>query len=141
MSDYLDKSQLTSQSLPEDDVQLALGKVRVRGMSRGETLRLQAAKESGSLKTQAAWECRMVSWCLLAPTMTEIEVGEWQEADLAGGDLEAVTDKISELSGVAEGADKSGVPGVRDDAGSGVRVLPGAEAVDDGGPAAGADEQ
>ena len=115
MGEYLDKSALTSQELAEDDVDLGRGKVRVRGMSRGETLRLQKAKEAGAIKDAGAWERRMVSMCLLQPTMTEIEVGEWQEADPAGGDLQAVTEKIRDLSGLAEGADKSGVQDVRDD--------------------------
>lgn len=141
MTGYLDKGALTTQSLPEDDVDLGRGKVRVRGMSRGETLRLQKEKEIGAIKDVAGWERRMVSMCLLEPTMTEIEVGEWQEADPAGGDLQSVTDKISELSGMSEGADKSGVPGVRDESDAGIRVLSGAEAEPDGGPAAGADEQ
>ena len=140
MSEYLDKGALTAQSMSEDDVDLGRGKVRVRGMSRGETLRLQQAKEAGQIKDMGAWERRMVSLCLLAPTMTEIEVGEWQEADAAGGDLQLVTEKIRDLSGLSEDADKSGVPDVRDEPGDGVRVLPGDEAEHDGGPASGADE-
>jgi hypothetical protein len=117
MSDYLDKSRLTSQTLPEDDVTLAEGKVRVRGLSRGEVFAMHEAKKSGGLKTEGEWERRMVSIALVAPEMTEDEVGAWQRTGTAGGDLEKVTSKISELSGLSEGADKSGVPDVRDEPG------------------------
>ena len=120
MSEYLDKGDLTSQELPEDDVDLGRGRVRVRGMTRGETLRLQKAKETGALKDVGAWERRMVSMCLLRPTMTEIEVGEWQEADPAGGDLQAVTEKISELSGISKGSEKEAMQTFRDGSGDGV---------------------
>jgi hypothetical protein len=112
----------------------------VRGLSRGEVFAMQKSRQDGGIKDEAAWERRMVSIALLAPKVTEDQVGTWQGGP-AGGDLETVTDKISELSGMSEGADKSGVLGVRDDAGSGVRVLPSAEAGQDGGPAAVADEQ
>jgi hypothetical protein len=115
MSEYLGAETLTNQSLPQDDVQLAKGKVRVRGLSRGEVFALQAAKSAGDLKDEGAWERRMVSLAMLAPKLTEDQVGEWQQGP-AGGDLEAVTNKVSELSGLGEGADKSGVPDVRDDA-------------------------
>ena len=115
MSDYLDKSALTSQELPEDDVQLAMGKVRVRGLSRGEVFAMQKSKADGGLKDEGAWERRMVSVAMVAPKMTEDEVGDWQRTGTAGGDLESVTEKISELSGLSEGADKSGLPDVRGD--------------------------
>jgi hypothetical protein len=140
MSDYLDVDVLTSQTLPEADVQLAKGKVRVRGLSRGEVFAMQKSRADGGIKDEAAWERRMVSIALLTPEVTEDQVGAWQRGP-AGGDLEAVTNKISELSGLSEGADKSGLPALRDDSGSGVRVLPGDEADADGGPTAGADEQ
>ena len=81
----------------------------------------------------------MLALGMVDPTMTEDEVGDVAENSPAG-EMEPVSAKINELSGLDEGADKSELPGVRDEPGAGVRVLPGDEAGDDGGPASGADE-
>lgn len=134
MSDYLSADELVSSAgLPEDDVIVARGKVRVRGLSRSEVFMMQKAKDAGQLKDEGAWERRMVSLALVAPSLTEIQVGDWQATDPAGGDLEAITDKIAELSGMKKGADKSRLPDVRDESRDGVRVLPRDEAAHDGG--------
>jgi hypothetical protein len=47
------------------------------------------------------------------PVMTEAEVKLMQDRHPAGGALGPITDKISELSGLSQGADKSRVPRVR----------------------------
>lgn len=137
MSEYADAEELTTvDPLGEGDVTLASGKkVRVRGMSRGEVFAMQKAFSSD----EAGKERHIVSKCMLIPRMSERQVGEWQ-CEPAGGDLDAVTAKIQALSGLGKGADKSGVSGVRDDTGDGVRVLPSGEARDDGGVAPAADE-
>lgn len=129
------KARLLSRRLPEGDVPIdGIGTVHVRGLSRGEVFFVQ------KIDDKAANEVAILKWALLDPVMNEADLKEWQRNSPAG-EIEPVMAKIQELSGLAEDADKSGVPGVREDAGSGVRVLPGDEAVDDGGPAAGADEQ
>lgn len=116
MTGYLTAEALTAPAeLPSDDVIVANGKVRVRGLTRGETFAMHAAKQSGGLKTELEWERRMVSIAMLAPEMTEDQVAEWQRRDIAGGDLEAVTARISELSGIVKGADKSSVSAIRDE--------------------------
>lgn len=127
MSEYAEVDDLLTQTLDEDDVTLASGKkVRVRAMSRGEVFAMQKAFGGD----EAAKERRIVSLCTLIPKMSEKQVGDWQRGP-AGNDLDAITDKIQELSKLKAGADKSGVSGVRDDAGSGVRVLPSDQAGDD----------
>ena len=131
----------TDSGLPEDAVEVdGMGTVHVRGLSRGEVFMMQKSRADGGIKTEDAWERRMLAIGLVAPAMTEDEVGTWQRVSPAG-EMEPVAAKIRDLSGLGEGADKSGVSGVREDDGAGVRVLPGAEAVNDGGPAPGADER
>ena len=126
------KARLLKPRITEADVPIeGVGTVRVRGLSRGEVFALRKAKEAGRLKDDAAWDRRLVSLAMVNPAMTDEEVGEWQDSSPAG-ELEDVTKKIQELSGMAEGADKSSVEDVRGEPGDGVRVLPGSEAGDDG---------
>ncbi len=127
MTDDL-KARLLKPHLPEATVEVGGETVRVRGLSRGEVFLL------GKLGTGdvGAFERRMIHLGMVDPAMTEIEVGEWQQACPAA-ELEPVGNKIRELSGLDQGADKSVVDDVPEQPGPGVRVLPGAEPVDDGG--------
>lgn len=114
MTEYASADDLTTQEIGEEDLPLPSGKlVRVRGLSRGEVFMMRKCQQDGGLKTEAEWERRMVSLALVQPALTEAQVGKWQDGP-AGGDLEQLTQKIQELSGLAEGADKSGVQDVRD---------------------------
>lgn len=106
MTEYLSAEALTTQSLNEEDLPLSSGLVRVRGLSRGEVFMMRKSQQDGGLKDEGAWERRMVSLALLQPKLTEEQVGAWQQGP-AGGDLETLTEKIQELSGLGEGADKS----------------------------------
>lgn len=131
----------TDSGMPEETVPVdGMGDVLVRGLSRGEVFLMQKTRADGGIKTEDAYERRMLSLGLVHPEMTEAEVGVWQQVSPAG-EMEPVAAKIRDLSGLGEGADKSGVQDVRDEPGTGVRVLPGSEAGDDGGPATGADER
>jgi hypothetical protein len=130
------KARLLKARLPEDTVAIdGIGEIRVRGLSRGEVFAIQKVS-----KGTADFERRTLACGLVDPAMTEDEVRQWQDAAPAG-ELEPVGDKIRELSGLVKGADKSDLPVAGDEPGPGVRDVPGAEAGDDGGPAAGADEQ
>lgn len=105
----------TPSGLPEAAVVVVgVGSVRVRGLTRGEVYMMRKAKADGGIKTEDAWERRMLSLALVEPEMTEEEVGAWQRVSPAG-ELEDVSQKVQELSGLSEGADKSGVQDVRDD--------------------------
>lgn len=127
------KARLLKPRVPEGTVDLeGLGTVRVRGLSRGEVFMTQ------QVKGVEATERKIVAIGMLDPVMTEDEVRQWQRSSPAG-EMEAVVDKISELSGLNKGAEKQAMQSFRDDSGDGVRVLPGGEAGHDGGPAAGAD--
>lgn len=123
------KERLLSRHIPEGDVELVVDgevvTVRVRGLSRGEVFLVQ------TISDKEANDRAIVARGMVDPPMNDADVKQWQRSSPAG-EIELVVAKIQELSGLAEGADKSGLQGVRDEPGDGVRVLPGDEAGDDG---------
>ena len=127
-----DKELLFKSRLPEDDVEIdGVGTVRVRGLSREEALRV--SKFAGDV---VAIERYIVSTALLDPVLTEDEVAMWQKAS-PGGELEPITDKISQLSGMNEGAAKETYREFEQNPDAEFRDVPGGEAGDDRGPAEG----
>lgn len=82
--------------------------VAVRALTRDEIL---ASQELSSL---AGKDNFIVATGLTDPQMSVEDVAVWA-ANGDAGDLVAVSDRIAELSGLKKGADKSGVPEVRDD--------------------------
>lgn len=123
------KERLLSRRIPEDTVDLSEGTVTVRGLTRGEVFLTQQIKDTEKS------ERKILSLAMVDPPMNEDEVRQWQRNSPAG-EIEAVSAKVLELSGLAEGADKSGLSAIRDEPGDGVRVLPGDEVGDDGGASA-----
>lgn len=102
----MDKDLLLARRVPEGDVELeGLGTVKVRGMSRYELLHSSRVRDE---KGDLAAERYILSVCMVDPALAEHEVAEWQKASLAP-EINAVAMKVNELSGVAQGADKSGV--------------------------------
>lgn len=135
----LAKRSDTETGFPEDLVPIeGLGEVRVRGLSRFEVLHTQSVPDTGG--RTAAVERRTVALGVVDPPMTEAEVGQWQKSSLSG-ELDAVTYKIGELSGMLEGSAKAAYKKFEEEPGSEFRVLPSAEARDVGGPTAAPDEQ
>jgi hypothetical protein len=143
----MDKDLLFKPRLPEADVDLpGVGTVRVRGLSRSEQLLavkqgdIDAAGNVNITRVEAI-ERRMLVFGMVDPQLTDDEVKRWQRA-APGGELEPVTRKIQELSGMLEGADKAAYKSLRGGPEAGIRVLPGDEAGrDDGGGDASADER
>lgn len=88
------------------------GDLTVRGVSRGEVFRLKGLKADGKINQQQ-FEAHLVAAGMVSPVMTPEEVAAWQEADLAAGVLGDVSDAISELSGLSQGAQKSRVSRAR----------------------------
>lgn len=130
----MDREALFAPRLPEDDVEIpGVGTVRVRGLSRIEAMHVQAANGA------EATERRILALGMVDPALTEADAGRWQKASPAG-ELEPVTTRIAELSGIDQGAAKSAYKSIRDEPGDGVRVLPGDRVGDDGGPAPGGTE-
>jgi hypothetical protein len=131
----VDKEALFTPRLPEDDVEVPnVGTVRVRGLSRIEAMHVQAANGT------EATERRMLALGLVDPKLTEAEAGKWQDASPAG-ELEAVTDRIAELSGMKPEAVKEAVKAFEADPEAEFRVLPSGGTGDDGGSAPGGTEQ
>lgn len=111
MTEYASFDDLVSGSLEDDaeDVTLPSGKcVRVRGLSRHELHFNGKGTEDPELI-----ERRNIVSCLVAPKLTLPQAEAWQRSAKAGGDFTALTLKMRELSGLVEGADKSGVSDVR----------------------------
>lgn len=110
----LDKERLlapraaTSHGMEEADVDVpGYGTVRVRGLNRIETMGIQRIDD------HAERERHMIACGLVDPPFTLDEAAEWQRVTTGGGELEAVTRRIGELSGLVEGADKSRRAAVR----------------------------
>ncbi len=145
MSDLKEKLfALAAQGMPEADVNIpGVGAVRVRGLSRVEVISTRKAtdREDKMDGTRVLMlERKMLAAALLDPVLTEAEVGQLQRT-LPAGVLQPVSQRIQELSAMAEGAPKAAYKSVRGGPGDGVRILPGAEAESDGGGTPPADEQ
>lgn len=104
----MDKELLFRPRLPEADIEVpGIGTVRVRGLNRIEAMHVQAADGP------EATERRIMTLGMVDPELTEAEVGQWQKAS-AAGEIEAVSSKIAELSGMLPGADKTAYKSVPD---------------------------
>ncbi|GIH07500.1 hypothetical protein Rhe02_55670 [Rhizocola hellebori] len=121
------RDSTTTTGFPEEVVPIpGLGEVRVRGLSRFEAMHVQG------LPNAIAREIETVSLAMVEPAMTTAQVKEWMKTGGAG-EFEPVSQKIQKLSGMDKGAAKQAYRDFEVDPGSEFRVLPGAEAVDDGG--------
>ncbi|HZO69206.1 MAG TPA: hypothetical protein VFB74_29805 [Kribbellaceae bacterium] len=123
---FASKDELLKARLPEAVVTIeGVGDVRVRGLSRVEAMLIQKVDDP------EARERRILAYGMVEPSVTEAEAGRWQKASVAG-ELEPVTQKIAELSGILTGADKEAYKSLRGESGDGVRVLPSPETGHDG---------
>ncbi|MFI7677870.1 hypothetical protein [Actinophytocola sp. NPDC049390] len=111
----LDKAALLARKRTDrtDEVDLGDGTVTVRGLTRGEITRARAAASRADKADQVTTlDNHFIAAGLVEPEMTVAEVAEWLESAPAG-DSVAVLTAIQQLSGLAEGAQKSGVSGAR----------------------------
>jgi cell division inhibitor SulA len=116
------KEALFKPRLPEDDVEVpGVGTVRVRGLSRTEVMLMRKATDIEAIDGSRALvlERKMLALGMVDPQLSESEAGRWQQAS-AAGELDLVSDRIAQLSGMAEGAPKSGLQADGDGPGSGV---------------------
>lgn len=115
MTEYASVDDLTAET-GEDatpDIPLPSGKtVRVRGLSRFEWF---LAGKGNNDSDPNVFETRMVAMGMVAPPMTEKQVEKWRKRPGSSPDVGVVSDKIRELSGHGEGADKSNLRNVRDE--------------------------
>lgn len=102
----------TPSGLPEDDVNIPdVGTVRVRGLSRAEVFEVQ------QVKGRDAHERRILTLGLIDPVLTDNEIRQWQ-ANSPAGEIEPVTNKIRDLSGLGDGADKESYKSAGDEPGA-----------------------
>jgi len=95
----IDKAALFAASLPERDVPVGdLGTVRVRGLSRLESLKIRDVPEGER-------EAHIIRMGLVDPVLTLDEVYKWQNA-AAAGVFEPIATAIGELSGLLESSEK-----------------------------------
>lgn len=112
-SPYASLDDLIASTTPDNTADVDLpggGRVKVRGLTRYELLLNVKGTDDALLV-----ERRNVAACLVEPKMTVAQVERWQRASTPDV-LGAVTLAIRNLSGLGEGAQKSGVPGDGDDA-------------------------
>ena len=122
----MDIEQLLKPRLPEADVELAgVGTVRVRGLSRAEALAVR------DIEGTEAIERFILARGMVDPPMTEDEIGHWQQSSPAG-EMEPVTDKVAELSGMLPDSAKVAVKEFTANPDSEFSVLPSGEAEHDG---------
>jgi hypothetical protein len=130
----VDKKLLFKPRLPEADVEVeGIGIVRVRGLNRMEAMLAQAAADPAEI------ERKILSFGMVDPELTEAEVKLWQKASTAG-EIEPVSSKIAELSGMLSSSAKEAVRDFEADPNIEFHVLPGAKAGHDSGSASGGDE-
>lgn len=80
--------------------------VIIRGLTRNEALRVRECATTGDMDNL------MISFGLVDPVMSPEDVDAWGEGGDAGTMIR-LSNRISELSGMVEGAGKSGVPRTR----------------------------
>jgi hypothetical protein len=78
------------------------GQVKVRGLSRDEAVGVQ--ERDGT----AARDNYVIATGMLDPVLSEEDVAHWGQIEGAAGDLVEVSRAIGRLSGMDEGAGKSG---------------------------------
>ncbi len=131
----LSKRVETETGFAEEHVEIpGMGEVRVRGLSRLETLQIgRSTQDPGKAERMA------LAMGLVEPAMTEAEVAKWQKS-CTSMELEPVYLAIGRLSGMLGDSAKQAYKEFEEEPGSEFRVFPGSEAVDDGGAPSGGDE-
>lgn len=108
----LTRDQILARKLGRDVVQIGPDPddvVKVRGLNREEAIALAV------LDDPVERDRFLIATGLVEPIMTVDDVAEWgkQDGGGPGSALEKVSQRIGELSGMVEGAGKSGVPRAR----------------------------
>lgn len=95
----ISKDDLLKARFGVEDVEIpGVGTVKVRALTRGQALQVQGVELS-----VAEMERKLISWAMVEPTLTEDEVGVWQDGSPAG-ELQVITDAILRLSGMEKHA-------------------------------------
>lgn len=102
----MDKAALLAKRLPEGKVELSVGTVTVRGLSRAETIAVQAIDDP------ATQDRKMLAYGLVDPQLDEDEVAAW-EAAAPNSEHRQVLNEIVRLSRLTDSAPKEAVKSVR----------------------------
>lgn len=108
-------ADLLEPRLDTEEIDLPIGRVEVRGLSRFELL--LAGKLAGD--DTAVMEQHMLHMAMVSPAVSLEQAKAWQKASPAG-EIRPVVETINRLSGVGQGADKSRLPGDGDGPDAGV---------------------
>lgn len=115
----MDKSLLLAQrvGLTTEEVPIeGVGTITVRGLSRFEMLLSQKKYPDDSMRQERF----ILSHAVVDPAgLTEDDIETWQKGS-EPDEINRVATTINRLSGIGKGADKSGLPGVRDEPEPGV---------------------
>lgn len=99
---HISKEALLKKRFGEEEVEVpGVGTVRVRALTRGQALQLE-----GKEMDVAEMERRLISQAMVEPSLTEEEVGQWQDLTTAG-ELQVVMEAIVRLSGMEAHAGKA----------------------------------
>jgi hypothetical protein len=102
----LTKEQLLAQRFGVREYEIpGVGTIKVRSLTRG-----QALEVVGKELDKAEAERYLLSRGLAEPELTEDDVRVWQDNSPAG-EIQEIAKLITELSGLSDGAPKSGVQG------------------------------
>lgn len=102
MGEFVSKTDLLKKRFGEEEVEVpGVGKVRVRGLTRGQALKIE-----GKEMQVAEMERFLISTAMVEPSLTEDEVEQWQNNTLAG-ELQGVVEAIVRLSGMEQAAGKA----------------------------------
>lgn len=105
----MDKAKLLKFRGKTVEVPIEGGSITVRSLSRAEVFELH-----GQEFTPAEAERKLLAAALVSPKLTEEEVGEWQKV-AESGEINAVLEAVTELSGMTAKAAKSDVPSAEDE--------------------------
>lgn len=109
MSEYSSLDDLFGMAATEtaDVVTPSGGRVKVRGLTRGEQMLI--GKEVGGDALE--YEPRLLAFCVVEPKLTVDDARRFIQGSKVA-DVSVISDRIRDLSGMGEGAAKSGVSGV-----------------------------
>lgn len=107
----LTREQILARKAGQDFYKLedGSGEVQIRGITHGQASEVGKARESGDMSAATAL---IIHHGLVDPVMSIDDVESWMASDDAGT-LEKLAQAIGRLSGLFEGAPKSGVPKAR----------------------------
>lgn len=99
----MDKSKLIGKREDPKAIEVPVedGAVKVRPLTREQILVLRSIGGD-----PAKFEQKLLAYAMVDPVLTEAEVKEWQKHS-PPMEIEAVTDKVMEISGLKEAAEKA----------------------------------